>query len=703
MALPGLKPSLELVEDGAGPRLVNLLTREALALTALEVSMLRAWDGVAGAAAVADALFAQGLSVDGPAVEQFFTRLANLQLLATVAQVSVPVAVAAAVPLVETEGDLVPLLRSDLVITPSPASRGTRDVADPKTGRSFTLYDFEVSIARMLDGRRTAGEVISAANRLGIPVTLVTLRTFLSQLRAYQFIDTEAVRDGDTTWAPRRKWTVEARELYQSALRLLRAGKYEDARSYVDALVAADPENEEVAGLRARIDAEAAGSAELNVPFDTLHTPMPGTLPVVKLPQGTQAEAWTTRPPGSAQPVNFVPPPAVSAPTSPLVDQVPPPEPSRPTTPALMIPDSEPATGQALLVPDPAAPHTTSPETPVARASAATTDPSVPTTDPFASFGFNSAPPPPESLAPLPPSLDDSARPATTIELPQRSKLPVLLTVAAVLVLLGVALGRPVDTTLELPCELKAVPVGEVSAPRDGLVKTALVQSGDAVTKGTLLARLEQSLEETPAAYEAKLAWLDTEVTGLPRPAPAKVAKAKAALKKAQAALKTAEKAEAKAAGAKKAAAKKKVAAAQKSADRAKAALDVLTHEAKRTELKERRAELQAARDEAATRDANSSIEATADGVVLLPELPAEVKEGQLFARLVDSRLTIHTTGEIPGDATKATLKLGHIERPVPVQNGAAHVTLAPELIGAKATLLLPGGRKPYLLKLLGR
>ncbi len=341
MALPAtFRSSVELLSDDAGHRLRDAERGAVLSLSPSEATMLQAWDGVATAAQLAALLQAQGRAVEPTQVEQFFARLHRTGLLE-----SAPAAPPPATATVETEEDPVPLLRGDLVITASPTSRGTREVADPRAGRSFTLYDFEVSIARMLDGRRTAGEVITAATRLGIPVTLPTLKTFLSQLGAYQFLDTDASTRGSSTWAARRPWTVEARELHQSALRLLRAGKLEEARGYLEALVAADPDNEEAPALRARLDAEAAGQASVEVPFDALHAPIPRST-VVYGQEDRRADADA---------------------------------------------------GSGLPTPHAPLPHTT-----VLYGHAAAPTEAAPEPDPFASFGFNGTPPAPESLAPLP-------------------------------------------------------------------------------------------------------------------------------------------------------------------------------------------------------------------------------------------------------------------------------------------------------------
>ena len=64
--------------------------------------------------------------------------------------------------------DSVPIFRTDLKIDKG-ANAGLFEVTDPVSGRHFTLYEFELSIARMLDGRRHASDVIENGVRLGIP------------------------------------------------------------------------------------------------------------------------------------------------------------------------------------------------------------------------------------------------------------------------------------------------------------------------------------------------------------------------------------------------------------------------------------------------------------------------------------------------------------------------------------------------------
>ena len=295
VSLPGLKTSIELepgpAEDPAAspqfahegvrlpPSLVDRESGQRLPITQTEAKVLGVWDGVQTATELSAKLFVEGVDVEPWQVEQFFARLARANLLAAGGPV-VPDFVPS-MPGVENPEDIVPRLRGDLVISKSATSKATLEVKDPVSERSFTLYDFEVSIARMLDGKRSAAEVLAAANRLGIPVTLPTLKTFLQQLKAYQFIDLTTL-GGESTWPKRRQWSGEVRELYQGALRLMRSGKFDEARGYVEAMKAADPTNDEANTLLERIDVEARGSLELNVPFDTLHTP--ATTPAVEEP-----------------------------------------------------------------------------------------------------------------------------------------------------------------------------------------------------------------------------------------------------------------------------------------------------------------------------------------------------------------------------------------------------------------------------------
>src|SRR5688572_15637690 len=86
-------------------------------------------------------------------------------------------------------GDKLPRFRSDLKVAPKADSKGLFEVTDPVANKHFTLYDFELSMARMMDGKRTAQGVIESSTKLAIPVTLESLEKFVRQLRAYGFVE----------------------------------------------------------------------------------------------------------------------------------------------------------------------------------------------------------------------------------------------------------------------------------------------------------------------------------------------------------------------------------------------------------------------------------------------------------------------------------------------------------------------------------
>jgi hypothetical protein len=154
--------------------------------------------------------------------------------------------------------DAVPVFRPDLQIGKG-ASAGLFEVGDPATGRHFTLYEFELSIARMLDGRRHASDVIENGVRLGIPVDLDGLNKFVRQLWRYGFLaepgaEPPAEAGEERGRGERVKWDEATRTLYQTGLRLMRQGRPQDAQSYFQAVLDADPGNAEATERLAAIE-----------------------------------------------------------------------------------------------------------------------------------------------------------------------------------------------------------------------------------------------------------------------------------------------------------------------------------------------------------------------------------------------------------------------------------------------------------------
>lgn len=280
VVIPGLQPHIA-YEEVFEPRLVNRKTGAALLLAADEVTLLKAWDGSVSATRLSAAVSMAGADVEPWQVEVFFERLARLGCLAAPPP-NIP-GFSGPRPGVAALEDKVPRLRGDLAIEKARRSRAVFHVRDPKTGRCFSLTDAEVSVARMLDGRRTVREVVESADRLGIEVTLASLQHFLKQLKSYRFVGPE-LEDGKVAWPKRTPWTEEERQLYQATMKKLRGGQYDEARSFVQSLESVDGKREEVQALKHRVEVEAEGIFELVGTFAGLHQPPPAPAPVAAAP-----------------------------------------------------------------------------------------------------------------------------------------------------------------------------------------------------------------------------------------------------------------------------------------------------------------------------------------------------------------------------------------------------------------------------------
>jgi|GEM_PF-1743462 len=144
-----------------------------------------------------------------------------------------------------TLSDVVPVLRADLKIGDPQPGRGESEihVEDPLTGKSLLLKGFELSLARMLNGRRTAEEVLVSAGQIGLPMSIESLNGFLRKLGKEGFLtELAGLAPIDiTTWEARSEWGEEIRRLFQEALREARADRFVAAKSRLDALLARSP------------------------------------------------------------------------------------------------------------------------------------------------------------------------------------------------------------------------------------------------------------------------------------------------------------------------------------------------------------------------------------------------------------------------------------------------------------------------------
>ena len=163
--------------------------------------------------------------------------------------------------------DVVPAFRQDLKLADPVQGAGEKlvTVADPASGKSMAFRGFELSIARMLNGQRTANEVVDAAAAIGLPISLEGLSGFVKKLKALGFLSHPL--DGPvpkpTTWSQRREWSEEIRQRYQQALKEARSNELLSAKEHLTRLLDDAPDNDDVRGLMQWVDerlkAPAAG------------------------------------------------------------------------------------------------------------------------------------------------------------------------------------------------------------------------------------------------------------------------------------------------------------------------------------------------------------------------------------------------------------------------------------------------------------
>jgi multidrug efflux pump subunit AcrA (membrane-fusion protein) len=155
--------------------------------------------------------------------------------------------------------DVVPALRSNLAFSHPPYGLGTGflSVKNVSNGEEFRMRGFEYSLARMLDGRRTAAEVVEAAEQVGMPVTIDDLDGFLKKLDEQHLVTpTPVVPDKDDLrpFEGREVWDERTRRLFRLALREGRSGHLNSALVSLDCLLHERPNTAEAIALRERLE-----------------------------------------------------------------------------------------------------------------------------------------------------------------------------------------------------------------------------------------------------------------------------------------------------------------------------------------------------------------------------------------------------------------------------------------------------------------
>jgi multidrug efflux pump subunit AcrA (membrane-fusion protein) len=164
----------------------------------------------------------------------------------------------ASLPTALSAGERVPQLRADLQIT-TDGSQGAI-LLDPTSGTTHSLRDVEVSLARMLNGQRTSDEVVAAAQRIGLPITIETLGRFVGKLSQLGLLAPLDTPPGNGPWPDRAVWATPARELYQEALRAFRSDRHQEAIALLERALSEAP-SPEAEQLLAQVRTHAAGGA----------------------------------------------------------------------------------------------------------------------------------------------------------------------------------------------------------------------------------------------------------------------------------------------------------------------------------------------------------------------------------------------------------------------------------------------------------
>lgn len=373
MALFVLKEGYRVTTTPKGGSVVHIRTGDALELNALELHVLAR--SITG-----------GIDASDERVKAIVKKLTNLGLLVKAppqAPRTVPTfdeltldvdkalsdAKHAAAP--PPAGPL-PRFRGGLQVVTHPETN-LCDIIDPATMQTLSVHDFELSLARLLDGKRTYAEVFTAAERLGIPVNPESLLQFIKQLTAIGFMAPPgSVETGPRSSFPtRERWDSTVRENFQAGLRLRREGRYAEAISAFELVLIRDPKNPEakdalVAVRRSLAETQPAdgkpapASAPGPVPASVLGTvplpgavrapdpvPVPGPVPLpgaVRAPGPAPLQASVPLPtparasapePGSLQASVPLPTPARASAPGPgsLPASVPPPTPARASAP----------------------------------------------------------------------------------------------------------------------------------------------------------------------------------------------------------------------------------------------------------------------------------------------------------------------------------------------------------------------------------
>jgi len=160
----------------------------------IELTVARMMDGERDLQAIAAASGANGLPVTVHQLQKFIRELAAYGFIENAPPLRPAAAEVAGVKVVPRPSPWSapprPKLRSDVKIdeTRNGSSKMFR-LRVPGSDAVCTLYDFEMSLAQLMDGQRDLQEIAEAGRGLGVPVNVERLEKFIRQLVAYRLVE----------------------------------------------------------------------------------------------------------------------------------------------------------------------------------------------------------------------------------------------------------------------------------------------------------------------------------------------------------------------------------------------------------------------------------------------------------------------------------------------------------------------------------
>ncbi len=166
-------------------------------------------------------------------------------------------------------------IRDDLLITPrSQGALTTYKVVDPAGKVEFQFHEVEFAVASSLDGRRNIDEVVEAVRARGFSVSAAQVKAFYRELKGMGFVREGAAGQGPAAAAVGNH-SSDAQSFLKQGLAYLAEGKFDFARSNLEAALELDPENALIKRALAECAAPpSAAPAPASLPTEPTPTPV---------------------------------------------------------------------------------------------------------------------------------------------------------------------------------------------------------------------------------------------------------------------------------------------------------------------------------------------------------------------------------------------------------------------------------------------